>query len=131
MSENKKPTFQMIGLAIDSNDAVKLGTFYQKMLGWKNTHEGGEWYGLGVPGQEMTLAFQTVENYQLPTWPYEVGKPGQMLHLDFYVENVEEAVAYAIECGATIARDQFYEEYGSKTMIDPAGHPFCLVQVKG
>ena len=40
------------------------------------------------------------------------------------VENLEEAVAYAIQLGARQADEQYFRT--SRTMFDPAGHPFCL-----
>ncbi|MCD7936016.1 MAG: hypothetical protein LUG98_04080 [Tannerellaceae bacterium] len=47
-----------------------------------------------------------------------------MLHLDFYVDNLEEAVRQAMSYGATLAGTQYFKT--SRTMFDPAGHPFCL-----
>jgi len=70
------------------------------------------------------MAFQEVEEYQPPVWPWEEGRQGQMLHLDFYVENLEEAAFYAVRLGARQAKKQYFRT--SRTMIDPAGHPFCL-----
>ncbi|AUA29227.1 hypothetical protein HMPREF3081_09735 [Clostridium sp. HMSC19D02] len=52
----------------------------------------------------------------------------QMAHMDFAVKDLEEAVQYAIHCGATIAEEQFTDDW--RVMIDPAGHPFCLCQMK-
>lgn len=72
----------------------------------------------------MVMAFQEIEEYQPPVWPWKEDKQGQMLHLDFYVENLEEAVAYAIQLGARQADEQYFRT--SRTMFDPAGHPFCL-----
>jgi hypothetical protein len=72
----------------------------------------------------MVMAFQEIEEYQPPVWPWKEGKQGQMLHLDFYVENLEEAVVYAIQLGARQADEQYFRT--SRTMFDPAGHPFCL-----
>ncbi|EQG75396.1 hypothetical protein QKA_2322 [Clostridioides difficile DA00165] len=46
----------------------------------------------------------------------------------FAVNDLEEAVQYAIHCGATIAEEQFTDDW--RVMIDPAGHPFCLCQMK-
>ncbi|MFR0678133.1 VOC family protein [Dysgonomonas mossii] len=40
------------------------------------------------------------------------------------MNNLEEAVQFAIQCGAKLASEQYYRT--SRTMIDPAGHPFCL-----
>lgn len=48
----------------------------------------------------------------------------QMAHLDFAVNNLEEAVQYAIECGATMAENNFRGESYDR----PAGHPFVYVR---
>ena len=126
--DNKRPTMRPIGLALDCENAQELADFYIRLLGWEQTHKGGEgWAGLGMPGMpggQFTLAFQEVEGYQPPVWPWQPDKPGQMLHLDFLVEDLDEAVAFALGCGATLAGEQYYDT--SRTMLDPAGHPFCL-----
>ena len=51
-----------------------------------------------------------------------------MAHLDFAVDDLEQAVQYAVRCGASVADAQFSE--GWRVMLDPAGHPFCLCQMK-
>ena len=63
-----------------------------------------------------------------PIWPGEAGGQQQMAHIDFLVENLDEAVAHALKCGATKSEVQYYET--SATMFDPEGHPFCLSTVK-
>ena len=68
--------------------------------------------------------FQTVENYVLPVWPWKSGEQQQMAHVDFLVDNLQEAVESAEKFGATKADVQFYGT--SSVMLDPAGHPFCL-----
>ena len=72
----------------------------------------------------MVIAFQEIEEYEPPVWPWQAGKQGQMLHLDFYVDNLEEAVRHALSLGARLAGEQYFRT--SRTLIDPAGHPFCL-----
>jgi hypothetical protein len=47
-----------------------------------------------------------------------------MLHLDLEVDDLDEAVAYAVEVGAQLAEHQPQEDV--RVMLDPAGHPFCL-----
>jgi hypothetical protein len=47
-----------------------------------------------------------------------------MLHLDLAVDDVELAVAEAIEAGATLAAFQPQDDV--RVMLDPDGHPFCL-----
>lgn len=63
-----------------------------------------------------------------PVWPDEPEAQQQMAHMDFAVNDLEEAVRHAIDCGATVASEQFSD--GWRVMIDPAGHPFCLCQMK-
>ncbi|GAA2035589.1 hypothetical protein GCM10009740_28250 [Terrabacter terrae] len=70
------------------------------------------------------LSFQTEPNYVRPVWPSEPGEPLMMLHLDLEVDDLEEAVAYAVEVGAQVASFQPQEDV--RVMLDPAGHPFCL-----
>ena len=42
-------------------------------------------------------------------------------HLDVYKR---QAVAFALACGARLADAQYFTT--SRTLLDPAGHPFCL-----
>lgn len=49
-----------------------------------------------------------------------------MEHLDIAVNDLEEAVAWATDAGATLANYQPQKMFG---MLDPAGHPFCLFLV--
>ena len=52
----------------------------------------------------------------------------QMAHLDFAVNDLEKAVQHAVRCGAAVAEEQFSDAW--RVMLDPAGHPFCLCQMK-
>jgi hypothetical protein len=47
-----------------------------------------------------------------------------MIHLDFEVDDLDEAVAHALAVGARLASYQPQELV--RVMLDPAGHPFCL-----
>ena len=47
-----------------------------------------------------------------------------MLHLDIQVNDLEAAVAHALEAGARLADYQSQERV--RVLFDPAGHPFCL-----
>lgn len=118
-----RPGMAISGIVLDCPDAEGLAGFYERLLGWEKTHSGGGWAGLTSP-DGVVLAFQEVEGYQPPVWPWQKDAQGQMLHLDFMAEDLEQAVRHALACGAKTARTQFYET--SRTMIDPAGHPFCL-----
>lgn len=113
-----------VNIVIDCDNAGTLAAFYSKLLGWEWTHpHANGWAAITSPGG-MVIAFQEVEDYQPPVWPWKSGKQAQMLHPDFYVDNLEDAVKYAIELGAKPAEEQYFKT--SRTMFDPAGHPFCL-----
>ena len=59
-----------------------------------------------------------------PVWPTEAGRPQMSMHLDLEVDDLDRAVAHAVECGAELASYQPQETV--RVMLDPAGHPFCL-----
>mgnify|MGYP001223022881 CR=1 FL=1 len=46
-----------------------------------------------------------------------------MTHIDFAVEDLEEAVAWAVDAGATLA--EYQPQKHVRVMLDPAGRPFC------
>ena len=128
-SENaKRKPMKIIGTAIDCDDENVLADFYVKMLGWTKTFSGDGFAVISSPEHPSLLVFQAVENYQKPVWPWEKDKQAQMMHFDFYVENLDEAIEHAKKCGATVSDVQFFKG-SSVVMFDPAGHPFCLSTV--
>jgi hypothetical protein len=46
------------------------------------------------------------------------------LHLDLEVDDLDQAVAHAIEAGAELP--EFQPQERVRVMLDPDGHPFCL-----
>ena len=124
MTSNVKSLVYKMNIVVDCKDAGVLAEFYSKLLGWELTHQRANGWAAITSPSGMVMAFQEIEEYQPPVWPWEESKQGQMLHLDFYVENLEEAVAYAIQLEARRADEQYFRT--SQTMFDPAGHPFCL-----
>ncbi|MDR2514601.1 MAG: VOC family protein [Christensenellaceae bacterium] len=117
----------ILGFALDCADADALADFYARLLGTEKTLSGGGWAGIHCP-QGFILAFQTVEGYIPPVWPWAEGEQQQMAHIDFFVEDLQAAVEHAVACGAKKAGAQYFEE--STVMLDPAGHPFCLSTTK-
>jgi hypothetical protein len=113
-----------INIVMDCPNAGILADFYSKLLGFKITvpYNNG-WAAVSSPDGKI-IAFQDIENYEPPVWPDEKGRQGQMLHLDFVVDNLDEGVKHALSCGASLHSNQFYST--SRTMLDPAGHTFCI-----
>ena len=123
----KKP-LKIIGTAIDCPNEDELADFYAQLLGWTKTYSGNGYAVISTPEHPSLLVFQAVENYQKPIWPWEKDKQAQMMHFDFFVENLDEAVEHAKKCGAVVSEVQFFKD-SSVTMFDPAGHLFCLSTV--
>lgn len=116
-------------VVIDSNNALELSTFYEQLLGWERKvydhRDNGIWITLRNKEESTTrLVFQEVKDYKRPTWPIDKDKQQQMMHLDFYSDDVEASVKHALKCGAKLAD---YQSGDWKVLIDPAGHPFCIV----
>ena len=119
-----------MAVVLDSDNSEKLSEFYANMLGWERMKPDDEW--IIVYNKESKyfplLTFQQIDNYKRPIWPAEEHHQQQMVHLDFHVENVEEAVEHAIMCGAKLSEIQLEEAW--RVMIDPAGHPFCILPIQ-
>jgi catechol 2,3-dioxygenase-like lactoylglutathione lyase family enzyme len=111
-------------VVLDAQDAQALSAFYSKLLGWPPTITEPDWVLLRDPKGGTGLSFQSEPLYVPPTWPETPEDPQKMLHLDFLVDHLGDAVAHAKACGATSAAEQFLQDV--HVMFDPAGHPFCL-----
>lgn len=126
MNEIERPIIKMGPIVIDCgmNQAKELSEFYSNLLGWDLTHPSQNGTAAITSPDGSILAFQETEHYIPPTWPWKADTQGQMLHFDLIAENLEEAIQYAIDCGAKLANEIYFED--SRTMYDPAGHTFCL-----
>lgn len=122
----QRPEIISINAVIDcaEGQAGTLAQFYSSLLGWAWTHPAQNGWAAITAESGMVFAFQEVEAYTPPTWPYEQAKQGQMIHFDFWVKDLEEGVRYAESLGAVQAKAQFFKS--SRTMLDPAGHTFCI-----
>jgi catechol 2,3-dioxygenase-like lactoylglutathione lyase family enzyme len=117
------------GTAIEAPDPAALARFYAELLGWHIGHE--------EPGTSIVAAcphgpffvFQKAHGYRPPTWPPVDGAQRPMMHFDFQVGDLEEAVAEAVALGASVASAQPQEHV--RVLLDPAGHPFCLCRDDG
>lgn len=123
---------KMYSFTMDCKDPYKLAKFYAALLNWEIVFHTEDWACVGVPGAEQGvypgITFQRNSEYKPPVWPEKPEAQQQMAHLDFAVNDLEKAVQYAIDCGATVADKQFSNDW--RVMFDPAGHPFCLCQMK-
>ena len=123
---------KMYSFTVDCKNPHELAEFYAALLEWEVPFYNEEWACLGAPGAQQGaypgITFQRNPEYEPPVWPQEPEAQQQMAHLDFAVNDLEKAVEYAVHCGAAVAARQFSDDW--KVMLDPAGHPFCLCQMK-
>ncbi len=129
------PRLRLTSVTIGAPDPRALAAFYARLLGttvhdedaprpgepaeagWaqlRATHEGGS----------LTVNVEYEEWWRTPVWPAEPGGQVATQHLDIYVEDLDEATAWALECGARLADHQ--PQKTVRVLLDPAGHPFCL-----
>lgn len=123
---------KMYSFTMDCKDPYKLAKFYAQLLGWEIPFHSEEYACIGAPGTAQGgypgITFQQNSEYEPPVWPERSGMQQQMAHLDFAVNDLEKAVQHAVRCGAAVAEEQFSDAW--RVMLDPAGHPFCLCQMK-
>jgi catechol 2,3-dioxygenase-like lactoylglutathione lyase family enzyme len=130
-----QPHMEVGALTIGAARPRELAQFYAAMLGWQVVALEGPrpgkppadgWAQIRPPEGESgpTLNFETEEHYRRPVWPSIEGEQAATQHLDIGVDDLDTAVAWAQEKGATLAEVQPQEHV--RVMIDPDGHPFCL-----
>jgi hypothetical protein len=118
--------------ALDCDNPVELAHFYSKITGLKiqpfdegETAETCEWLELWDEKNRTKMAFQKIENYVKPTWP--TGNLPQQAHMDFHAKDLDIAEKQMFEIGAVKAEFQ-PKPHRFRVYLDPAGHPFCIVQ---
>lgn len=123
---------KLYSFTMDCKDPYALASFYAQLLGWEIPFHDEEWACVGAPGLGQGaypgILFQQNPAYEPPVWPQAPQAQQQMAHMDFAVNDLEQAVQYAVHCGATVAEEQFSQDW--RVMFDPAGHPFCLCRMK-
>lgn len=118
---------RLCAITLDCPDPLALAAFYQQATGLP-PHPGSDADFAGLDGADgLFLGFQRVDDYRAPRWPDQTVP--QQFHLDFAVDDLDEAEARLLELGAGRPDHQPNEDRW-RVLTDPAGHPFCLV-VKG
>lgn len=110
---------------VDCGDEQALQSFYGQLLNWETATLFGRPAVRSAEG--VVFLFCQEEDYVPPVWPEKDGCQQKQMHFDFQVDSVLEAVEKALELGAVKAPVQYGGEQ-FVTLLDPAGHPFCLCQ---
>lgn len=116
---------KLTAITLDCPDPLALVAFYQQATGLE-LHEKSDSDFAGLTrGDGLFIGFQRVDDYQAPRWPDQTVP--QQVHLDFAVDDLDEAEALLLELGAVKPK---YQPGGDRWRVftDPAGHPFCLTR---
>ncbi|MCF3105798.1 VOC family protein [Streptomyces roseoverticillatus] len=116
---------KLTAITLDCADPETLAAFYQQATGLElHPASDGDFAGL-TRGDGLFIGFQRVDDYRAPRWPDQ--SVPQQVHLDFEVDDLDEAEALLLELGATKPEQQPGADRW-RVFIDPAGHPFCLTR---
>jgi predicted enzyme related to lactoylglutathione lyase len=116
-------------VVFDASDLEAESGFWAGVLGGTVDAED-DWHMVLVDGKP-TVGVQLAPNHVSPTWPD--GEPPQQIHLDLWVEDIEQARTTVASLGATMLKAAEATESADafEVYADPAGHPFCLCWIKG
>ena len=119
-----RPWLKIAGTVLSSRRPRDLAGFYSRLLGWPMRGDEEGWVVVRPDDVSHGLSFHEDVEYVPPVWPSRPDAQQMMMHLDVGTVDLDAAVAWAIECGATLAADQPQPDV--RVMLDPDGHPFCL-----
>jgi len=113
------------GIVLECRDPAALAAFYGRLTGWSVVHASPDWYSVGERADaEFHLSFQRAPGHRPPTWPDPASS--MQFHLHLRVRDLDEAERVVLEHGGARAEHQPDPDH-SRVLLDPAGHPFCLV----
>lgn len=119
------PRMTLRAITLDCSDPLALAAFYRQATGL-DPHPGSDaGFAALTGGDGPVIGFQRVDAHRPPDWPARTVP--QQIHLDFAVEDLDEAEARLLELGAGRPDQQPGGERW-RVLTDPAGHPFCLVR---
>jgi len=115
-------------VVFDASELEPESAFWAGVLGGQVDAED-DWHMVLVDG-EPRVGVQLAPGHVPPDWP--AGMPPQQIHLDLWVDDIEEADALVRSLGATVLQKEQPTDDPDTFVVyaDPAGHPFCLCWVK-
>ena len=116
---------RLTAAVLDARDPRRLAEFYAALLGWQLETVEPDWVTVRGPhGSGAGLSFQLEPLQTAPTWPARSGAPSQQMHLDVEVDDLQAAVARAVDLGAVVETHQPQDDV--RVLRDPEGHLLCL-----
>jgi hypothetical protein len=115
---------EWMALTVDCPEPNVMADFYATLLGGKVTRRIGGDASVNAAGR--LLNFRAVPDYKPSTWP----SPEVPLHshFEYVVEDPDAVAQQLLPLGASLAQYQDPDDPHLVVMLDPAGHPFCLIR---
>jgi catechol-2,3-dioxygenase len=110
---------QLSSVTVNCPDAAALAEFYAQITDGQVTFSHPSWATMKCAGGRVD--FQTVDDYAPARWPEQTA----LIHLDFLVDDLEDAAQRVVTAGATRLSVQPNIEQ-CLVFADPVGNPFCL-----
>lgn len=131
MTSDERPRITATSVTVMTPDPYRSAEFYAALLGVEvATREPAPAGAPEVAGfaqvrlPHLTLNLEYEAQWSPPVWPARAGQQRATQHLDLWVDDLEDAGAWAARCGATPAPTQPQDDV--RVWFDPVGHPFCL-----
>jgi catechol 2,3-dioxygenase-like lactoylglutathione lyase family enzyme len=138
--DEKQPRLRVTSITIGTSQPHDLAHFYARLLSLSVTADEppipgdpirGGWAQIRPPTPESapTLNFEYEQHFTRPTWPSVPDGQNATQHLDIAVDDLDAAVTWAVDQGATVAEVQPQDNV--RVLLDLDGHPFCLFEASG
>lgn len=114
---------RLTSVTVGTSRPRELADFYARLLGAEIATVEQEWVQVRAPGG-VTVNFELEREFRRPVWPSVPDRQTATQHLDIHVDDLDDAVAHAVGCGAVVAQVQ--PQADVRVLFDPDGHPFCL-----
>jgi hypothetical protein len=115
---------EWMAMTVDCPEPNVMADFYAALLGGTVTrHKSGE---ASVDAAGRLIYFRASPDYKPPTWPSP--EVPMHAHFEYVVEDPHAAAQQLLPLGASLAAHQDPNDHDLLVMLDPAGHPFCLIR---
>lgn len=115
-------------VVLDAVDIASVSRFWAGVHGGHVVEDDG-WHSVVDSEGQWRMGVQFAPDHVAPDWPS--GTPGQQLHLDLWVDDIDAAHVEVMALGARVLQEaeETTEPDRFRVYADPAGHPFCLCWV--
>jgi hypothetical protein len=115
---------EWMAMTVDCPEPNVMADFYAALLGGTVTRRIAGEAKLDAAGR--LIYFRAAPDYRPPTWPSS--EVPLHSHFDYVVEDPHAAAQHLLRLGGSLAAQQDPSDPHLLVMLDPAGHPFCLIR---